>query len=166
MMQYNTKWWAVCGKSEATDIKDVNRPIAKKWPGIAARYQPESIYNAGCTVLFWQMLPYRTIEVWGGKFSKMIITVLLIANMEKASIYTLFVTRKSMSPRCFQKHNSLPVTNGNHKKLWCFCFFSTGSETEITSKSAFELDLSLLTLLAHCCCHRPRAVELDLHDTR
>ena len=74
-------------------------------PALLSEFEPENIFNADETGLFWKCLPDKTLNLKGetcsgGKKSKEQITVLVCTNMTGSEILPLVVIGKSAKPRC------------------------------------------------------------------
>ncbi|XP_064421026.1 jerky protein homolog-like [Latimeria chalumnae] len=88
--------------------------------------QPEQIYNADETGLFWKCLPTRTLafererSAPGHKSSKERITVMCCANATGSHKIKLCVVGKAKKPRSFKgtETSTLPVSYFNQKGAW------------------------------------------------
>lgn len=86
-------------------------------------YQPEDVYNADETGLFYQLLSNKTLsdkgdDCAGSKQSKQRVTLLLGANMDGSDRLRPLLIGKFASPRCLKNVHSLPVTYKSSKKAW------------------------------------------------
>ena len=107
---------------------DAETDSAEKWlsdtlPDLLRKYDPDNIYNADETGLYFRATPDRTHAhaseaVSGGKKSKERITVLACTNMSGTDTKKLFVIGKSKNPRCFKNITSLPVDYRANKNAW------------------------------------------------
>ena len=86
-------------------------------------YEPGDIYNAEGTGLIYLMLPANTSGFkcqthHGTKESKVRITLILTANMNRSDKLPIFCIGKSKYPRAFKHLRSLPVPHSANKKAW------------------------------------------------
>ena len=88
------------------------------------KYEPNDIYNADETGLFWQMLPKNLLGFIGKKAhgskqpKKNCITLLVGANMSGTDKLPLLAIGKSKKPRAFKNVRKLPVDYEANKKAW------------------------------------------------
>ncbi|CAG8854101.1 12639_t:CDS:2, partial [Gigaspora margarita] len=90
---------------------------------LLSQYEPENIYNADETGLFYQMLPNQTLvqqAVSGQKRDKSRLIVLLAMNTTELHKLILLVIGKSIKPQSFNGINisQLSVTYENNKRAW------------------------------------------------
>ena len=113
-------------KTISGEAKSVNTTVTDDWKHrlqfIVAKYQPQDIFNADETGLFWRALPNKTLAVsssdcHGTKNSKERLTVLFCVNFAGEKLKPL-VIGKSENPRCFKsiKKVDLPVIYRSNKK--------------------------------------------------
>ncbi|XP_051162414.1 tigger transposable element-derived protein 4-like [Leptopilina boulardi] len=119
------------GESKSVDVSVCNQ-WTKDLPNLLREYDPEDIYNADETGLFFKCLPDKTFafkeeKCHGGKQSKKRITVLHCANMTGTDKLPLLVIGKSKRPRCFKGVKTLPADYENNSKAW----ISDGREREM-----------------------------------
>ena len=89
-------------------------------------YQPEQVFNADETGLFWKRMPSRTYiskeekSAPGFKVAKDRLTLLLCANASGDFMVKPMLVYKSLNPRAFKKtdKNKLPVFWRSNKKAW------------------------------------------------
>lgn len=79
----------------------------KQLPNILKDYEPDDIFNADETGLFFKCLPNKTFafkkeKCYGGKLSKERITVMVCANSTGTNKLKLLVIGKPRKPRCFK----------------------------------------------------------------
>jgi hypothetical protein len=92
--------------------------------GILLRgYEPQDVYNADETGLFFNMLPDRTLaykgeSCHGRKHSKDRVTVLLCVNSDGSDKQVPIVIGKSPKPRCFKNVKKLPTKYHTNGKAW------------------------------------------------
>ncbi|XP_045167549.2 tigger transposable element-derived protein 4-like [Mercenaria mercenaria] len=122
--RHNISFRSVCGEAKSVDT---NTDAMKQWEGslsaLLEKYDPECIYNADETGIFYKMLPDKTLEFKnvdcsGGKRSKERLTVLVCANMTGTDKLPLFVIGKSAKPRCFKNKQTLPTKYSSNAKAW------------------------------------------------
>lgn len=106
---------------------DVDDDAVNDWfqqlPNILKDYEADDIFNVDETGLFFKCLPNRTLtfrneKCHGGKHSKVRVSVLVGANSTGTEKLKLLIIGKSRKPRCFQKHQKLPVNYDSNKKAW------------------------------------------------
>ena len=116
-------------------------------------YQPDDIYNADETGLFFQLMPdrtleFKTVDCHGGKQSKERITGLVLSNMSGTDKVPLFVFCKAAKPRCFKNVKLLPTEYDSNNKAWM--------TSEIFTRWVKKFDMK---------CHRQhRRVALIVHN--
>lgn len=112
----------VCGESASVDDA-----VCVEWKeqlsDLVGDYQPEDIYNADETGLFYKCLPDKTLTFKGdpcsgGKHSKERITVLLCVNCTGTNKLKPLVIGKTKKPRCFKNVTSFPTDYVANKKSW------------------------------------------------
>ncbi|MEW8546499.1 MAG: transposase, partial [Candidatus Thiodiazotropha sp.] len=114
----------VCGEEKSVDMhSDQMEEWKRTLSVILKEYQPDDIYNADETGLFFRLMPDKTLEFknvdcHGGKQSKERITALVCANMSGTDKVPLFVLGKSANPRCFKNVKSLPTQYDANPKAW------------------------------------------------
>ncbi|CAF2189462.1 unnamed protein product [Rotaria magnacalcarata] len=114
----------ICGESAAVDPKTVDE-WKKRLPSIIEQYDPNDVYNADETGLFFKALPDRSLVMAkeackGGKRSKERFTVLLCTNMTGTDKLKPLLIGKAAKPRCFKHLNikQLPVTWRSNRTSW------------------------------------------------
>ena len=114
----------VCGEEKSVDLaSDQMEEWHRTLSVLLKEYQPDDIYNADETGLFFRLMPDRTLEFknvdcHGGKQSKERITALVCANMSGTDKVPLFVLGKAAKPRCFKNVKSLPTEYDSNAKAW------------------------------------------------
>lgn len=98
-------------KKVTGESKSVNLDVCNRWtedlPTLLEGYDPENIYNADETGLFFKCLPDKTFtfredDCHGGKQSRERLTLLHCANMTGTDKLPLLVIGKAKQPRCFK----------------------------------------------------------------
>lgn len=115
----------VCGESAKVD-DDVCTEWKEKLASVTEGYDPENIYNADETGLFFKCLPDKTLsfkgdKCHGGKNSKHRLTVMLGTNCTGTHKLRPLVIGKSKNPRCFKNVNELPTDYMANAKAWMNC---------------------------------------------
>ncbi|GBN47008.1 Tigger transposable element-derived protein 6 [Araneus ventricosus] len=113
----------ISGESKDVDDNDSENWITETLSKILKDYKPENIFNADETALFFQCLPQRTLKFkkkkcFGGKQSKVKLTVMLGANMTGHQKLKPLVIGRSKNPRCFKGAKSLEVDYDLNKKIF------------------------------------------------
>lgn len=112
----------VCGESNAVDDQ-VCEDWLRKLQLHCTGYQPEDIFNADETALFFKCMPDKTMSFknencHGGKQSKERITLLFAANSTGTEKLKILVIGKSKKPQCFRGVKSLPVDYYANQTAW------------------------------------------------
>lgn len=114
-------------KKVAGESKSVDQGVCNHWtedlPNLLEGYEPDEIYNADETALFFKCLPDKTFtfkgeKCHGGKQSKERLTLLQCVNMTGTDKLPLLIIGKSKRPRCFKGVKTLPVDYANNTKAW------------------------------------------------
>lgn len=113
----------IVGEEGSVNKSDVSNWLQEEWPLIKSGYQPDDIFNADETALFYKLTPDKTFKFKGekcvgGKHSKVRLTVLLCSNMTGTEKRKLLVIGKSRNPRCFKNVKKLPVKYTANTKAW------------------------------------------------
>lgn len=115
----------IAGESNSADQDVCAEWVEKVLPSIVSGYEPQDIFNADETALFYRVLPHKTLEFKGkdcrgGKLSKERVTVLLIANQSGDERLKPIVIGRAERPRCLKNIDlrSLPVSYYASKKAW------------------------------------------------
>lgn len=92
-------------------------------PNLLEGYEPDDIYNADETALFFKCLPDKTFtfkgeKCHGGKQRQERLTLLQCVNMSGTDKLLLLIIGKSKRPRCFKGVKTLPVDYANNTKAW------------------------------------------------
>lgn len=92
-------------------------------PILLKENEPQNIYNADETALFWQLLPNKTLaekgdKCRGEKKSKLRVSVLVASNMDGSDKRKLLVIGRFEKPRCFKGIGRLPVDYKANSKAW------------------------------------------------
>ncbi|XP_061175614.1 tigger transposable element-derived protein 6-like [Saccostrea echinata] len=108
--------------------KDANTDAADHWitdvlPQLMKDYEPQDIYNADETGLYYRALPDGTLtfkkdKLAGSKKAKDRVTVLVTVNMTGTDKRRLLVIGKSKDPRCFRGKKSIPVIYKSSGNAW------------------------------------------------
>ena len=122
------KHWGIGRILKASDCGSVNKVTVEKWQNTALKhilekYEPNDIYNANETGLFWQMLPKNLLELigkkaHGSKQPKKRIMLLVGANISGMDKLPWLAIGKSKKPRAFKNVRKLPVDYEANKKAW------------------------------------------------
>lgn len=120
--RYGLAFKSLCGESGSVDEKTVEewKIELKK---ILDGYDKKNIFNADETGLFYNMVPKKTLtykgeKCFGGKHSKVRLTVLLCANSDGSEKFPPLVIGKSKQPRCFKNITRKPCQYQNSSKAW------------------------------------------------
>lgn len=114
-------------KKVTGESASVNDEVCTQWceklSELTKDYNPEDIFNADETGLYYQCLPDKTLTFkgdacHGGKNSKQRITVLLGANQTGTVKLKPLVIGKSKNPRCFKGIQSFPTDYTFNRKAW------------------------------------------------
>ena len=107
------------GEKAAADQPAADDWVTTKLPALLENYQPNDIYNADETGIFYRATPDKSLahkseKLAGGKKSMDRITALVAVNMTGTDKRPLFIIGKSKNPRCFRGAAHLPVTYRNN----------------------------------------------------
>lgn len=114
-------------KKAAGESRSVDQSVCNRWteelPSLLKGYDPNDIYNADETALFFKCLPDKTFtfkgeKCHGGKQSKERLTILQCVNMTGTDKLPLLMIGKSKRPRCFKGVKTLPVDYASNTKAW------------------------------------------------
>ena len=108
--------------SEAASVTE-DTWLGTKLPALLSEFQPDDIFNANETGLFWKCLPDKTLHLKGeacsgGEKSTDRITVLVCSNMTGTAKLPLLVVGRFAKPRCFGNVQTLPVQYEANHKAW------------------------------------------------
>lgn len=112
----------VCGES-ASVSKEVCTEWKSQLESFLNGYDPNDVFNADETGLFFKCLPDKTLtfkneKCHGGKHSKERLTILLCTNSTGTEKFKPLMIGKSKKPRCFAGCRSLPLDYEANKKAW------------------------------------------------
>lgn len=115
----------VCGESAKVD-DGVCTQWKDKLAELCAGYEPDNVYNADETGLFFKCLPDKTLsfkgdKCHGGKNSKHRLTVMLGANCTGTHKLKPLVIGKAKKPRCFKNVSEFPTDYVANTKAWMNC---------------------------------------------
>lgn len=121
--RHNISFKCISGEAADVNQEDVNQ-FMEKLPSMLLGYQPEDIYNADESGLFFRALPDKTLALksekcTGGKLSKERLTILFCASMAGHK-EELLVIGKANRPRAFKNLSvgDLPAIWKSNKKAW------------------------------------------------
>ena len=122
-LRHNISQHRISGERESVDIDLVQDWIDNIYPKLIEQYQPNCIYNADETGLFYKMLPEYTLDTKGEqthgiKKSKERLTVLFCCNSDGSDKICPLVIGKSKKPRCFNGVKNLPVHYEANTYAW------------------------------------------------
>ncbi|XP_013177949.1 PREDICTED: tigger transposable element-derived protein 6-like [Papilio xuthus] len=111
----------ICGENKAPSPIDEWK--SQKLPILCAGYEPDNIFNADETGLFYSLTPDSSFKFEGqhcslGEMSNMRLTILVAANMTGTMKKKLLVVGKPKKPSCLKNNNSLLVTYENNVNSW------------------------------------------------
>ena len=122
------KRWGIGHILKASECGGVNEVTVEEWQNTALKnilekYEPNDIYNADETGLFWQMLPKNLLRFIGkkahdSKQPKKRIMLFVSANMSGTDKLPLLAIGKSKKPRAFKNVRKLPVDYKANIKAW------------------------------------------------
>ncbi|GBN41419.1 hypothetical protein AVEN_13986-1 [Araneus ventricosus] len=112
----------ISGESKAVHDNDSENWITETLSKISKDQKPENIFYADETALFFQCLPQKTLtfkkeKCFGGKQSKVRLTVMLGANMTGHQKLKPLVIERSKNLRYFNGAKSLEVDYEFNKKI-------------------------------------------------
>lgn len=146
----------ICGESGS-----VNEQVCDDWKDklveLTTGYDPEDIFNADETGLFYKCLPDKTLSFKsdkcnGGKNSKLRLTVLLGTNCTGTYKLKPLIIGKYQKPRCFKNVNNLPTDYTSNHKAWmtsdAFCNWLKSLDKEMKKKNK-----KILMFIDNCTAH-------------
>ncbi|GBN02486.1 Tigger transposable element-derived protein 4 [Araneus ventricosus] len=144
---YNEFQETIDGLKNDVDDNNSENWITETLRKILKDYKPENIFNADETALFFQCLPQKTLtfkkkKCFGGKQSKVKLTVILGANMTGHQKLKPLVIGRSKNPRCFKGAKSLEVDYDFNKISWM--------TSEIWEKWVQKLDKGMIAVSQNC----------------
>ena len=121
--RHSIKLRSVQGEELAVNLTEVDSWHKTVWQSILQEYSARDIYNCDESVLFFKLLPNKTLACKGqrcpgGKLSKDRITVLFCTNMDGSDKLPLLCIGKYQKPRSFRGHVTLPTEYKYNKKTW------------------------------------------------
>jgi hypothetical protein len=130
------------------------------------KYEPQDIYNADETGLFWMMLPDNCLGFagkshHGQKQPKVRITLLVSANMDGSDKLPLLVIGKSAKPRAF-KGVKVPVDYTSNKKAWMTGAIFEDWMRQLDKKMTLK-GRKIVMIVDNCSAHPPlqmKSIEL------
>ncbi|GBO00807.1 Tigger transposable element-derived protein 4 [Araneus ventricosus] len=157
----------ISGESKDVEDNDSGNWITETLSKILKDYNPENIYNADETALFFQCLPQKTLpfkkeKCFGEKQSKARLTVMLGENTTGHQKLKPLVIGRSKNPTCFKGAKSLEVYYDFTKKSWM--------ASEICEKWVQKLDKHLIAechkiaLVFDNCPAHPKEINLKLKN--
>ena len=113
------------GEKSSTDVEGAEEWISTTLLQLLRQYQPEDVYNADETGVYYRATPdgplcYSFEQLSGSKKVMDRVTVLYCANMTGSDKLKLVVIGKSRKPRCCRgiHVDTLPVTYRSNKNAW------------------------------------------------
>ena len=113
------------GEKSSADFEGAEVWVSTVQPQLLQDYNPENIYNADETGLYFRATPdsslcYTYEQLSGSKKAMERVTILLCANMLGNDKLKLLMIGKSKKPRCFKniKMDTLPITYLSNHNAW------------------------------------------------
>ena len=159
-IRHNIKFIQVSGERAATDQVGADDWIKNVLPEVIAGYDPNDVFNADETGLFYRVAPSGTLDVagsqpTGGKTPKDRVTVLFICNSTGSDKKAIAIG-KYKSPRCF-KDSRPPLPYYSSANAW----MTSWIWSDILKKFDRELGSRKIILFAdNAACHKLVDVEL------
>lgn len=148
------------GEKQNSDIEAAELFRSDTLPRLLERFDPNDIFNADETALYFRGLPDKGYapsgdQLVGGKKAKDRVTILVCANMSGSEKKKLMVIGKSKRPRCFPRDVSkLPVKYTSSSNAWM-----TGQifeeHLDTWNRSLRCQAKKILLLLDNCSAHPP-----------
>ena len=125
-MRHSIIFKKITGEEGSVTDEMVHEWRSSRLPSLLAEFNPDDIFNADETGLFWKCLPEKTLSLKGekcsgGKKSKDRVTVLASANMTGGEKLPLLVIGNFARPRCFKNARSIPVDYESNSRAWMVC---------------------------------------------
>ena len=164
-VRHNIKYRSVCGENAAVDRQVCDDWKEKTLLPILERYDPNDVYNADETGLYWRLLPDKTHAFsgeicTGGKLSKERITILVCTNMTGYEKLPLLAIGKFKKPRCFRGVTCLQTGYEANKNAW---MTSTIFEEWIRKwdEKLKRKERKIALFVDNCSAHPPHISSLD-----
>lgn len=162
--RHNISFKKICGESADVSQECVNDWL-KQLPVLIKDYELRDIFNFDETGLFYQCLPDKTFEFkstkcFGGKHSKVRITLVVGANCDGSEKLPLLVIGKSKKPRCFKSVKTLPVIYKANKKAWMTSLIFE-EYLQLLDESFLKQNRRVLIFVDNCPSH-PKSVISNL----
>jgi hypothetical protein len=147
-------------KNLAGECAEVSVESTDAWlgslPSLLGGYEPQDVYNADETGLFFNVLPDRTLaykgeSCHGRKHSKDRLTALLCVNSYGSDKQVLIMIGKSPKPRCFKNVKKLPTKYHANGKAWMttdLCLFLHSLDTQMG-----EQNRQIILFVDNCAAH-------------
>jgi len=119
----NIKFKKQHGEKQDADDWGAERWVTEVLPDIIKDYEPQDIFNADETGLYWRAIPdgtlsFKNADAAGSKVPKERVTLLLACNMHGSENLEPLTIGKSKNPRCFKNVKKLPVPYEANKNAW------------------------------------------------
>ena len=118
----NIKFSKAHGEKGSANQKGADEWVKNVLPNLLNGYDPEDVYNADETGLFFKALPEGSFihsdeKLEGQKGQKQRLTLLFLCNMSGTD-KQVFVIGKAERPACFRKKRQIPLPYFSSKKAW------------------------------------------------
>ena len=155
-------------KRQHGEKKDADHVSADHWttnvlPKLLHTYDPDDIYNADKTGIYYRALPDGTLtekptEISSSKKLKNRITALVSCNMTGTDKCRLQIIGKSKDPHCFRGVKNLPVIYKNNKNSWLNGEIFTHWLKDL-NKDMRRQRRNVLLLVDNCSAHTPSSAD-------
>lgn len=162
-VRHNIKFMKVSGEKAAADHDGAEKWVKNVLPGIIEKYDPNDIFNADESGLFYKATPSGTLAVagtqpTGGKVPKDRMTVLFLCN-STGSEKKIFAIGKFKKPRCFNRAQP-PLSYYSSANAW----MTSWIWSDILQKFDRELgDRKIVLLADNAACHK---LEIQLKNIK
>lgn len=160
----------LCGESADVDLGSVNGWRKEQLKRLVEKYEPNDIFNADETGLYYKLLPDKSLVFkdegsgHGGKRHKQRLTALLAANMTGTEKLPLLIIGKSANPRCFKGVKTLPTAYKNNTKAWMTAVLFEEWVRKLDRKMAAN-KRKILMIIDNCTAHpvitNLKAIQLE-----
>ena len=121
--RYGIKYKKAHGEKNDADVESADVWTSTVLSEILENFEPQNIYNADETGVYYRALPdgtltFATEKLSGSKKAKDRITALVTVNMDGTDKRPLLVIGKSKNPRCFRGVQQLPTPYKNNSNAW------------------------------------------------
>lgn len=149
----NIAFRKICGEKAAADYGASKEWVKSTLPNIIKDLPPDQVYNADESGLFYKALPTGTFalrgeQVFGGKMSKLRITLLFLCNSD-GSDKRVYAIGKAKQPHCC-RGKAMPIPYYGQKNAW----MTSSLWVEILTDFDKSLNKDVVLFVDNASCHK------------